>query len=50
MEAQWGKNEPDTALYIDSEAKALRQLGRTSEADQLEQRSAKLQQAKMGTT
>jgi tetratricopeptide (TPR) repeat protein len=49
MEAQWGQNEPDLALYIDSEAKALRQLGRTSEADQLEQRSAKLKQAKMQT-
>lgn len=49
MEAQWGQNEPDLALYIDSEAKALRQLGRTSEADQLEQRSSKLKQAKMQT-
>jgi tetratricopeptide (TPR) repeat protein len=49
MEAQWGQNEPDVASYIDSEANALRQLGRTGEADQLAQRSAKLKQAKMET-
>jgi hypothetical protein len=49
METQWGKDEPDIARYIDSEANALRQLGRIDEANKLEQRSTKLKQTKMKT-
>lgn len=42
MQEQVGENSPDLAESLTQEAKALRALGRTSEAEQLEQRLAKI--------
>ena len=42
MEKQVGENSPNLATSLTNEAKALRRLGRNDEADQLEQRSAKI--------
>jgi tetratricopeptide (TPR) repeat protein len=42
METQVGQDSPDLLAALTSEAKALRQLGRKDEADQLEQRSEKI--------
>jgi len=42
MEKQVGENSPDLAMPLSNEANALRRLGRKDEADQLEQRLAKI--------
>ena len=42
MEKQVGENSPDLATSLSNEANALRRLGRKDEADQLEQRLAKI--------
>jgi hypothetical protein len=44
-EKQVGETSPVLVTAITQEAKALRRLGRTAEAQSLEQRSAKLKQA-----
>ena len=45
MEKQYGVNSPDLATSLSNEANALRRLGRTGDADQLEQRLTRIHQA-----
>lgn len=44
LEKQFGANSPNLVTSITNDANALRRLGRKDEADQLEQRSAKISQ------